>query len=151
MKEEGQGEGDQRPKETKKAGKEHQEPHKMKRLFCGPTSSSGIPHHKVTKVFAGLKGCITIQDASQGETKDGDKKEGIVKQNQARGSAKKEDNDDTGDKDGEKRQNQAKVKEGGKLTGYKDDEGRGRQVPGRGDPYPYTTTSCSSGRRRTPP
>ena len=32
---------------------------RMKRLFFGPTNSSGIFHHKVTKMFAGLKGCIT--------------------------------------------------------------------------------------------
>ena len=36
--------------------------HRMKRLFFGPTNSSGIFHHEVTKVFAGLKGCITIHD-----------------------------------------------------------------------------------------
>ena len=36
--------------------------HKMKRLFFGPTNSSGIFHHKVTKVFTGLEGCITIHD-----------------------------------------------------------------------------------------
>ena len=34
----------------------------MKRLFFRPTNSSGIFHHELTKVFAGLKGCITIQD-----------------------------------------------------------------------------------------
>ena len=34
--------------------------HRMKRLFFGPMNSSGIFHHEVTKVFAGLKGCITI-------------------------------------------------------------------------------------------
>ena len=36
--------------------------HRMKRLFFGPTNSSGIFHHEVTKVFAGLEGCITIRD-----------------------------------------------------------------------------------------
>ena len=36
--------------------------HKMKRLFFGPSNSSGIFHHKVTKVFRGLEGCITIHD-----------------------------------------------------------------------------------------
>ena len=36
--------------------------HKMKRLFFGPTNSSGIFHHEVTKVFTGLEGCITIHD-----------------------------------------------------------------------------------------
>ena len=36
--------------------------HKMKRLFFGPSNSSGIFHHKVTKVFTGLEGCITIHD-----------------------------------------------------------------------------------------
>ena len=34
----------------------------MKRLFFGPTNSSGIFHHEVTKVFIGLKGCITIHN-----------------------------------------------------------------------------------------
>ena len=34
----------------------------MKRLFFGPTNSSGIFHHKVTKVFAGLKGSNTIHN-----------------------------------------------------------------------------------------
>ena len=36
--------------------------HCMKRLFFGPTNSSGIFHHEVTNVFAGLKGCITIHN-----------------------------------------------------------------------------------------
>jgi hypothetical protein len=36
--------------------------HRMKRLLFGPTNSSGIFHHEVTKVFAGLKGCVTIHD-----------------------------------------------------------------------------------------
>ena len=36
--------------------------HRMKRLFFGPTNSSGIFHHEVSKAFAGLKGCITIHD-----------------------------------------------------------------------------------------
>ena len=36
--------------------------HRMKRLFFGPTNSSGIFHHEVTKAFAGLVGCITIHD-----------------------------------------------------------------------------------------
>ena len=36
--------------------------HCVKRLFFGPTNSSGIFHHEVTKVFAGLKGCVTIHD-----------------------------------------------------------------------------------------
>ena len=35
---------------------------RMKRLFFGPTNSSGIFHHEVSKVFAGLRGCITIHD-----------------------------------------------------------------------------------------
>ena len=34
----------------------------MKILFFGPANSSGIFHHKVTKVFAGLEGCIMIHD-----------------------------------------------------------------------------------------
>ena len=36
--------------------------YRMKRPFFGPTNSSGIFHHKVTKVFAGLEGCIMIHD-----------------------------------------------------------------------------------------
>ena len=36
--------------------------HRMKRLFFGPTNSSGIFHHEVTKAFAGVQGCITIHD-----------------------------------------------------------------------------------------
>ena len=32
----------------------HLKLHRMKRLFFGPTNSSGIFHHEVTKVFAGL-------------------------------------------------------------------------------------------------
>ena len=36
--------------------------HRMKRLLFGPTNSLGIFHHKVTKVFAGLTGCIKIYD-----------------------------------------------------------------------------------------
>ena len=90
--EEGPGKGDQKHRETKKAGKEHQGLHQMKRRLSGLNNSSGIPHHEVTKEVAGLKGCNTNQDASQGETKDGAKKEGIAKRNQAkaRGGAKKE-------------------------------------------------------------
>ena len=34
----------------------------MKRLFFGPTNSTGIFHHEVTKAFAGLEGCVTIHD-----------------------------------------------------------------------------------------
>ena len=40
----------------------HRGLHRMKRLFFGPTNSSGIFHHEVTKAFAGLRGCITIHD-----------------------------------------------------------------------------------------
>jgi hypothetical protein len=36
--------------------------HRKKRLFFGPTNSSGIFHHEVTKVFAGLEWCIKIHD-----------------------------------------------------------------------------------------
>ena len=36
--------------------------YRMKKLFFGPTNSPGIFHHEVTKVFAGLEGCITIHD-----------------------------------------------------------------------------------------
>ena len=36
--------------------------HRMKRLFFGPTNSSGIFHHEVSKAFAGVPGCITIHD-----------------------------------------------------------------------------------------
>ena len=34
----------------------------MKRLFFGPTNSSSIFHHEVTKVFTGLKGYVTFHD-----------------------------------------------------------------------------------------
>ena len=34
----------------------------MKRLFFGPKNSSGIFHHEVQKIFAGLPGCITLHD-----------------------------------------------------------------------------------------
>ena len=34
----------------------------MKRLFFGPTNSTGIFHHEVSKAFAGVHGCITIYD-----------------------------------------------------------------------------------------
>ena len=54
--EDGQGEGDQKPRETKKAGKEHQGLHQMKRRLSDPTDSSGIPHQEVTKEVAGLEG-----------------------------------------------------------------------------------------------
>ena len=36
--------------------------HRMKRLSFRPNNSSGIFHHEVIKVFAGLKGCVTIHD-----------------------------------------------------------------------------------------
>ena len=36
--------------------------HGMKRIFFGQTISSGIFHHEVTKVYAGLRGCITIHN-----------------------------------------------------------------------------------------
>ena len=36
--------------------------HRMKRLFFGPTNSTGIFHHEVSKAFAGVGGCITIHD-----------------------------------------------------------------------------------------
>ena len=36
--------------------------HRIKRLSFGPTNSLGIFQYEVTKVFAGLKGCITIND-----------------------------------------------------------------------------------------
>ena len=35
----------------------------MKRLFFGPTNSTGIFHHEVPKAFAGLEGCIRIHDS----------------------------------------------------------------------------------------
>ena len=38
------------------------QPRTRKRVFFGPTNSPSIFHHKVTKVFTGLKGCITIHD-----------------------------------------------------------------------------------------
>ena len=34
----------------------------MKRLLFGPTNSTGIFHHEVSKAFTGLEGCITIHD-----------------------------------------------------------------------------------------
>ena len=34
--------------------------HRMKRLFFGPTNSTGIFHHEVSKAFTGVGGCITI-------------------------------------------------------------------------------------------
>ena len=84
------------------------------------SDSSGIPHHEVTKGFPGLKGGIAIQDTSQGEIKDSAKKEGIVKRNQAkaRGSGKKEYNDD------EARRRQGA---GAGLDGKEQGEGAGRQ------------------------
>ena len=36
--------------------------HRMKRLFFGPTNSSGIFHHEIKKTFEGVPGCITIHD-----------------------------------------------------------------------------------------
>ena len=36
--------------------------HGIKRLYFGPTSSNGIFHHKVEKVFKGIPGCTTIHD-----------------------------------------------------------------------------------------
>ena len=46
--------------------------HRMRRLFFGPTNSSGILHHEVTKVFAGLEGCITkdIPGSTRSQTED---------------------------------------------------------------------------------
>ena len=40
----------------------HKGLHRMKRLFFGPTNSTGIFHHEVSKAFAGIQGCITIHD-----------------------------------------------------------------------------------------
>ena len=40
----------------------HEGLHRMKRLYFGPTSSSGIFHHEVEKVFRGIPGCTTIHD-----------------------------------------------------------------------------------------
>jgi hypothetical protein len=40
----------------------HRGLHRMKRLFFGPKSSSGIFHHEVQKAFEGVEGCITIHD-----------------------------------------------------------------------------------------
>ena len=40
----------------------HKGLHRMKRLFFGPTNSSGIFHHEVRKAFAGVPGCISIHD-----------------------------------------------------------------------------------------
>jgi hypothetical protein len=40
----------------------HRGLHRMKRMFFGPKSSSGIFHHEVQKAFGGIDGCITIHD-----------------------------------------------------------------------------------------
>ena len=40
----------------------HRGLHRMKRMFFGPKSSSGIFHHEVQKAFRGIEGCITIHD-----------------------------------------------------------------------------------------
>ena len=40
----------------------HEGLHRMKRLFFGPTNSTGIFHHQIQKAFTGVKGCITIHD-----------------------------------------------------------------------------------------
>ena len=40
----------------------HKGLHRMKRLFFGPTNSTGIFQHEVSKAFAGVQGCITIHD-----------------------------------------------------------------------------------------
>ena len=90
-------------------------------------------------MFAGLEEFIAIQDASQGETKDSAKKDGIVKRNQAkaRGGDKKEDNDDIGDRDvmaqGEGAGLDKMVQgEGAGLDGVEQGEGAGRQEQGQG-------------------
>ena len=40
----------------------HEGLHRMKRLFFGPTNSTGIFHHQIQKAFAGVEGCVTIHD-----------------------------------------------------------------------------------------
>ena len=40
----------------------HEGLHRMKRLYFGPMSATGIFHHTVQKIFRGLEGCITIHD-----------------------------------------------------------------------------------------
>ena len=49
-------------KESQIIFQSHEGLHKMKRLFFGPKNSSGIFHHEVQKLFAGLPGCITLHD-----------------------------------------------------------------------------------------
>ena len=108
----------------------------MKRLFFGPTNSPGIPHHKATKVVAGLEGCSAIQGASQGETKDGAKREGIVKRNQAkaRGGAKKEDNGNTNSEGvGARRHELNRARGVGRWDGYSYPLAEPRLVEAHGD------------------
>ena len=40
----------------------HEGLHRMKRLYFGPMSASGIFHHVVSQQLAGLRGCISIHD-----------------------------------------------------------------------------------------
>ena len=40
----------------------HRELHRMKRLFFGPTNSTGIFNHDVSKAFAGVQGCVNIHN-----------------------------------------------------------------------------------------
>ena len=40
----------------------HEGLHRMRRLFFGPTNSTGIFHHQIQKAFAGVTGCVTIHD-----------------------------------------------------------------------------------------
>ena len=47
---------------TRSVFQTHEGLHRMKRLYFGPTSSSGIFHHEVEKVFRGILGCTTIHD-----------------------------------------------------------------------------------------
>ena len=40
----------------------HEGLHRMKRLYFGPMSSTGIFHHTISQQFAGVPGCISIHD-----------------------------------------------------------------------------------------
>ena len=40
----------------------HEGLHRMKRLFFGPMSVTGIFHHTISQQLAGMPGCISIHD-----------------------------------------------------------------------------------------
>ena len=52
--------------------------HRMNRLFFRLTNSSVIFHHKVTKVFVGLRGCIMIHDNLLVFGSDEDREKGVT-------------------------------------------------------------------------